>query len=159
MTIFAQFATVFGIGRVPKAPGTAASLVAVLVAVAVLSFTGWIGMMALALAATLFGVWVSDGYGLETGTTDPQDCVIDEFAGQWLALAIAALAANKGEPALSIAGYVVAFVLFRLFDIAKPWPVNKAEKLRGGLGIMADDVVAGAIAGFVVFLFADAGLM
>ncbi|MDR3528897.1 MAG: phosphatidylglycerophosphatase A, partial [Rhizomicrobium sp.] len=73
-------------------------------------------------------------------------------AGQWITCAIAGMAAMPGSPALSWVGFVLAFLLFRLFDIAKPWPINRAEHLRGGLGIMADDVVAGAIAGFIVFL-------
>jgi phosphatidylglycerophosphatase A len=159
MSIFAQFATVFGLGRVPKAPGTVASLAAIAIAVPLMWIGGWIAMMVLALVTTLFGVWVADGYGLETGTSDPQDCVIDEFAGQWLTCAIGGLAAMPGEPALTWIGFVMAFVLFRLFDIAKPWLVKKAENLRGGLGIMADDVVAGMIAGFVVFLFAYSGFI
>jgi phosphatidylglycerophosphatase A len=159
MTLFAQFATAFGIGRVQKAPGTVASLVAIVIAIPVLWLGGWIAMLALALLTTLFGVWVADGYGIETNLTDPQDCVIDEFAGQWLTCAIGAMAAMPGDPALSWIGFVLAFLLFRLFDIAKPWLVKRAENLRGGLGIMADDVVAGVIAGAVVFLFAYSGFI
>jgi phosphatidylglycerophosphatase A len=159
MSIFAQFATAFGLGRAGKAPGTLASLAAIVIAVPVMWLTGWIGMMVLALVTTVFGVWVADGYFVEANTDDPQDCVIDEFAGQWLACAVGGLAAVRGEPALSWIGFVLAFLLFRLFDIAKPWPVNKAENLRGGLGIMADDVVAGAIAGVVVYLFAYSGFI
>jgi phosphatidylglycerophosphatase A len=159
MTLFAQFATGFGIGRFGKAPGTLGSLAALIIAIPVMWLGGWIAMMALAFITTLFGVWVADGYGLETNIDDPQDCVIDEFAGQWLACAIGGMAALPGEPALSWVGFVLAFALFRLFDIAKPWPVKKAENLRGGLGIMADDVVAGAIAGFVVYLFAYSGFI
>jgi phosphatidylglycerophosphatase A len=159
MTLFAQFATAFGLGRFGKAPGTLGSLAAIIIAIPVMAFGGWIAMMALALVTTLFGVWVSEGYSLELGISDPQDCIIDEFAGQWLACAIAGMAALPGDPALTWVGFVLAFLLFRLFDIAKPWLVKKAENLRGGLGIMADDVVAGAIAGFVVYLFAYSGFI
>lgn len=147
-----QFATAFGIGRLPSAPGTWASLFAVLIAVPVMWLTGWMGMAVLALVTTLFGVWASDQYAVTSGIEDPKECVIDEFAGQWITCAIAGMAAMPGSPALSWVGFVLAFLLFRLFDIAKPWPINRAEHLRGGLGIMADDVVAGAIAGFIVFL-------
>jgi phosphatidylglycerophosphatase A len=159
MTNFAQFATAFGIGRVRQAPGTVASLVAVLIAVPVMYFTGWIGMAVIALATTAFGVWVADGYGLETGIADPQDCVIDEFAGQWIACAIMNINGPAEDLWSGVARFVLAFLLFRLFDIAKPGLVKKAENLRGGLGIMADDVLAGVIAGFVVFLAAYSGFV
>lgn len=159
MSLFAQFATAFGIGRISKAPGTVASFAAILIAIPVMWATGWIGMMVLAVATSLFGVWVADGYGLETGIEDPHECVIDEFAGQWIACGIAGMAAMPGDPALSWIGFVLAFLLFRLFDIAKPWLIKKAENLRGGLGIMADDVLAGAVAGFVVYLFAYSGFI
>jgi len=154
MTLYANLATVFGIGRVRYAPGTAGSAAAMVIAVPVLSLTGWAVMGILALAVTALAIWAADGYGVETGLSDPQDCVIDEVAGQWVACAIAGMAAMPGRPALSVAGYVLVFLLFRLFDIAKPWPIKQAENLRGGLGIVADDVVAGIVAGVVAFLFA-----
>ena len=154
MTIYASLATVFGIGRVRYAPGTAGSAAAMVIAVPVLMLTGWVVMGILALVVTALALWAADGYGVETGLSDPQDCVIDEVAGQWVACAIAAMAAMPGKPALSVAGLVLVFLLFRLFDIAKPWPIKQAESLRGGLGIVADDVVAGIVAGVVVFLFA-----
>jgi phosphatidylglycerophosphatase A len=150
MTLNAQFATAFGIGRIPYAPGTAASFVALIVAVPVMYFVGWAGMALLAIATAVAGVWFSDAYALEINTNDPGDCVIDEFAGQWLACAFAPL---------SPVGFFLAFVLFRLFDVAKPWPVSKAETLQGGFGIMADDVVAGLIAGVVVFLVSFSGFL
>ena len=159
MSIFAQFATAFGIGRIGRAPGTVASFVAVVIAVPVLYFTGWIGMAVIALLTTLGGVWVADGYGFETGIDDPQDCVIDEFAGQWIACAIMNINGPAEDLWSGVARFVLAFLLFRLFDIAKPGLVKKAENLRGGLGIMADDVLAGAIAGFIVFLVAYSGFI
>jgi len=143
-------ATVFGLGRVPYAPGTAASFAALIVAVPVMALLGWVAMAALGIVAAAFGIWISDHYALDTGVADPKDCVIDEVAGQWLACAFAPV---------SFWGFLFAFLLFRLFDIAKPWPVNKAETLRGGLGIVADDVVAGLMAGVVVYLFAWAGFL
>ena len=159
MSIFAQLATAFGIGRIGRAPGTVASLVAVVIAVPVLYYTGWIGMAVIALVTTLAGVWVADGYGVETGIKDPQDCVIDEFAGQWVACAIMNINGPAADLWSGVARFALAFLLFRLFDIAKPGLVKKAENLRGGLGIMADDVLAGAIAGFIVFLVAYSGFV
>jgi phosphatidylglycerophosphatase A len=159
MSLFAQIATAFGIGRVPQAPGTVASAAAILIAIPVVWLTGSLGLLALTVIATAAGVWASDHYAVESGIVDPKDCVIDEFAGQWLAVVIVALAAVPGEPKVSWMGYLLAFALFRLFDIAKPWPVNKCEELPGGLGIMADDLAAGAMAGFVTFLVAFSGFI
>lgn len=143
--VVALFVTLFGAGRVPFAPGTAASFAAVIVAVPVHYFLGAPALLALAIATALFGAWMADAYERETGRNDPKECVIDEAAGQWLACAFAPL---------SPVGYVLAFALFRLFDIAKPWPISAAERLHGGIGIMADDVVAGLVAGVIVFLLA-----
>jgi phosphatidylglycerophosphatase A len=79
----------------------------------------------------------------QTGNEDPSEAVIDELAGQWLACAFAPV---------SVAGYVVAFVLFRFFDMTKIWPVSAAERVRGGWGVMFDDIVAGSMAGIIVLL-------
>lgn len=159
MTMHEQFATAFGIGRTPHAPGTAASFVAILIAIPVMALLGWYGITALAIIATGLGVWISDAYGQETGLADPQDCVIDEFAGQWIACSFAAMAPAPDGIASFAARLFLAFALFRLFDVAKPWPVSKAETLHGGLGIMADDVVAGLIAGFIVYLVDFSGFL
>ncbi|MDE2182132.1 MAG: phosphatidylglycerophosphatase A [Alphaproteobacteria bacterium] len=150
MTSNAQFATLWGIGAVPLAPGTAASLVAALVAWPVIHFAGGPALALLSVAVGLFGVKVSGDYASESGKEDPPDCVIDEVAGQWLACAFA-------PP--SALGFLAAFLLFRLFDMAKPWPVSAAERLDGGWGIVADDMVAGLIAGIVVMLFDAAGFL
>jgi phosphatidylglycerophosphatase A len=91
----------------------------------------------------------------ETGRIDPSECVIDELAGQWLACAFALLSFGGLLPAnhLSLPAFGLAFVLFRLFDIWKPWPVSWAENsLKGGLGVMMDDIVAGLMAGVLVAL-------
>lgn len=159
MSPAAQIATGFGIGRVPYAPGTAASLAAIIVAIPVVYFLGWFAILVLAAATAAAGVWVSEAYAVETGVGDPGECVIDEFAGQWLAIALAAFAAYLENEPMSVAAYFLAFVLFRLFDVAKPWPVSKAEELKGGFGIMADDLVAGLIAGGVVFLITKSGFL
>ncbi len=159
MNINEQFATAFGIGRVRHAPGTAASFAAIVITVPVVWLTGFYGIAALAIIATGAGIWISDVYGLQTGTADPQDCVIDEFAGQWITCAVMALGPGADSVVLAAARFFLAFLLFRLFDIAKPLPVKKAEGLRGGLGIMADDVVAGLLAGFVVYLFEYSGFL
>ena len=89
------------------------------------------------------GVWAAPAAIRLFGCEDPPEVVIDEVAGTWLA--IACLPAQAlAQPLLAVA---VAIALFRVFDIAKPWPVGWCEHLPGGWGIMADDLAAGAIAG------------
>jgi len=97
----------------------------------------------------LAGIWASALYAEATENPDPGECVIDEVAGQWLACAFAPL---------SLTGFALAFLFFRVFDMTKLWPVSSAEKLPGGLGIMADDMVAGLIAGCIVAVLSNAGL-
>jgi phosphatidylglycerophosphatase A len=131
-------ASMFGIGRSPLAPGTVASLVALPVGAALLAWHPLVLAVAI-LAITLLGLW-----SLHAGAIDgdPAWVVIDEVAGQWVALITLA--------APTLPGLLAAFALFRLFDIAKPGPVRLAERVRGAGGIMADDLVAGALAALVL---------
>jgi len=136
-------ATWFGVGLLPGPQGTWASLAALPFAALFLSWGGaFVLLMATALIA-LVGIWASDRVAARMRIEDPGAIVIDEVAGQWLALAILAAAGTADWM-----GYGLAFVLFRAADIVKPWPVSWAERaLPGGLGVMADDLVAGIYAG------------
>ena len=134
-------ATVFEIGRAPVAPGTVASLVALPFAWLILRDFGPLALGASGFAAFLLGVWACDVQARETGRDDPSECVIDELAGQWLACALVPC---------TLSGFALAFLWFRFFDITKLWPISASEKLPGGLGIMADDMVAGLFAGAIV---------
>jgi phosphatidylglycerophosphatase A len=145
-----QLATLFGIGRLPYAPGTAASLVAALTGWPIAVACGHWALLGLGLAVGLVAVPIADAYARQCGRDDPSECVIDELAGQWIALAFV-------PPTL--AGFALAFAFFRYLDIRKLWPVSEAEKLKGGLGIVADDVVAGLIAGLIVLIFAASGYL
>jgi phosphatidylglycerophosphatase A len=145
-----QLATIFGIGRVPFAPGTLASLAALPFAWAISFYAGPCVLAGAALVAFAAGVWASGHYARAIEDPDPGSCVIDELAGQWLACALSPL---------SLTAYVLVFLWFRAFDITKLWPVSRAENLPGGLGIMADDMIAGLIAGGIVAVFANAGLI
>ena len=90
------------------------------------------------LLVSVGGWWVADIYVRRTGVLDPGEVVIDEVAGQWLTLL-----AVPPDPIL----YAAGFVLFRIFDIFKPWPVGWADReLGGGLGVMVDDLLAGLYA-------------
>jgi phosphatidylglycerophosphatase A len=136
-------ATVGGVGRIGRAPGTLGSLVTLPFAWAA-ACAGATGLVVLAAAAFALGWWASGAYIRNGRTQDPPEVVIDEVAGQALALAFAPMP-------LGIGWLAAGFVLFRLFDIWKPWPVSLAERrLSGGLGIMADDIVAALYAGLVL---------
>jgi phosphatidylglycerophosphatase A len=138
----AVVSTVFGIGYFAVAPGTIMSAVAVPLAIWLALHGGYIVVLGGALIALIVGILACAEHVRETGNTDPSECVIDELAGQWLACACVAFGT------FSIPAFFLSFVLFRLFDIWKPWPVSWAEdNLKGGLGVMMDDIVAGLMAG------------
>lgn len=127
----------FGSGLSPVAPGTMGTLVAVLLYLPLATLSFW-SYVAILLVATIIGVYLCDKTSTALGGHDHPAIVWDEFVGFWLTM----LFAPEGWHWIFL-----GFVLFRLFDIWKPWPVNLADqKVRGGLGIMLDDVVAGAYA-------------
>jgi phosphatidylglycerophosphatase A len=135
-------ASVFGIGYFPFASGTVASLAVMPLAAVILLHGGAFVLAGASLIAFAVGVWACGDHVRVTGREDPSECVIDEVAGQWLACAFA----SASLPALAL-----AFALFRLFDLWKPWPVGWADReLPGGLGVMADDMIAGLMAGVLV---------
>ena len=138
-------ATWFGCGYSPKGPGTAGSLGALLPAILLAKYAAFPAWSFAVLAALAFApaVWAAGVVAREKGIEDPQVVVVDEVVGQWLTLA--------GATTLNWKSWIAAFVLFRLFDIWKPWPVNRLERLRGGLGIVADDAMAGIYGALVLF--------
>lgn len=139
--------TWFGVGYCPIAPGTAGSIAAVPIAWGIHQLAGPYGSGVLFVAAVVVffvGLWASHVYAATTGGGDPKEVVVDEVAGQWLALVFVLPD--------QLWMFAVGFVLFRFFDIVKPWPVNWADRhLPGGWGIMLDDVVAGIYAGIVMY--------
>lgn len=147
MTFNGFFATLL-VGKCPWAPGTAGSLLAVLLAWPVAAQYGAWVLAPAGLGVGLIGIYFAGAYARECGVEDPKSCIIDEVAGQWIALSVAPV---------SLLGFAIAFALFRFFDIRKPWPVDAAERLPGGLGIVADDVVGGIMAAMAVFIFVQAG--
>lgn len=144
-------ATVFGIGFARVAPGTVASIAALPVAWLVADFGNRFWLLFLAIATAAIGAWACELYSRAQMNPDPSECVIDEVAGQLLVCAFAPL---------SLSAYFVAFVLFRVFDITKLWPVSEAEnRIPGGLGIMADDIVAALMASVIVAILAHLGIV
>ena len=137
------FATWFGSGYSKIAPGTVGS-VCTLPLYALLARLPGVAYWAVTLAVTLLGVWSANATARELNDEDPGVVVIDEVAGILIAFGFAQ---GLGWPAL-----VAAFVLFRVFDIWKPGPVDWVQNLKPpGLGIMADDVLAGIGAGACVY--------
>ncbi len=131
-------ATLGGVGRLRPGPGTWGSAV-VLPLVAL----GPSACLALALVLTAAGFWAASALREETAG-DPGWFVADEGAGMLIALA--------ALPAATVPGAALAFVLFRVLDIAKPWPVSWADAQPGAVGVMLDDLLAGAIAGAILLL-------
>ena len=145
-------ATGLGAGLVPIAPGTVGSLEGLAMFLAALAFhlapLPSLFILAILNAAVFIGgVWASSRTCEITGLKDPGIIVIDEVSGQLIALTPLAL-----WPAFSVAAVVIGFLLFRLFDIFKPYPIRQLEHLPAGLGVMADDVLAGIYAAVLLWL-------
>ena len=145
MTRAALLATWFGCGLSRKAHGTVGSMGALLPAVLYLRATGAppATLLAPVLLLTWPAIWAAERVANEQGLKDPQLVVVDEVLGQWIALA--------GATTLNWKSVAAAFVLFRIFDIAKPQPIRSLESLPGGMGIIADDLMAGIYAALVLF--------
>ena len=134
----------FGSGLSPRAPGTAGSLAAIVPWLA-LRHLPWPQYLLVLAVAFILGIWACDRASRALGVSDHGALVWDEFVGQWLALL----------PVLAMPWpWVVAgFVLFRAFDILKPWPIRWAERrCKGGFGVMLDDVLAGGAAAIVLLI-------
>jgi phosphatidylglycerophosphatase A len=145
--------TVFGIGFAPVAPGTVASIAALPVAWLVVEFGNRVWLLVLAILTAAIGAWACELYSRQKLDPDPSECVIDEVAGQMLVCAFCPY-----PPTL--VAYLVAFALFRVFDITKLWPINEVEKnVPGGLGIMADDIAAALMASVIVAILAHLGVI
>lgn len=130
-----------GIGLAPKAPGTLGTLLGYPLAWASLQCPGWLAWALVAVAFVL-GVWVCEKSGRDMGVADHGSMVWDEVVAMWAVLLVV--------PMTWIA-WVAAFVLFRLFDIVKPFPVGWFDrKVKGGFGVMLDDTLA---AGYVLLVF------
>jgi phosphatidylglycerophosphatase A len=180
-------ATACGLGYMPIAPGTWGSLAGVIIWALILFyfpldlFPGvretnqirifWLAWTGLPVAAVLaiVGVWASDRAAKFARLKDPQFVVIDEVSGQHFALLLGAVlpifrgAANPqvewlGNAGVGLKYLLLGFILFRVFDIWKPFPARQAESLPGGWGIMADDWIAGIYAAIGLWLARAAGL-
>ena len=134
----------FGTGLAPFAPGTFGSLPGILLFWLTLDF-GLYVQLGVALALTLAGVWLCGESARRIGVHDHGGIVWDEIAGMYITLLAAPV---------TMTGWALAFVAFRLFDIVKPWPIRDLDhSIHGGLGIMLDDLVAALYAALLLALY------
>ncbi|GAA8080384.1 phosphatidylglycerophosphatase A [Helicobacter pylori] len=139
----ACFLTLFFSGYSKKAPGTIGSLVALLLGLPVLIFSANTLFLG-AIFVGLIAITQIDKEEEESKIHDSSYIVIDELVGMWLAMAISGL---------SLAGVVLSFIFFRIYDITKPSLIGKIDKeVKGGLGVVADDALAGVLAGLSALL-------
>ena len=133
----------FGFGLVPRAPGTAGSLVGLAAAILAAQWGAWVAV-AITTVVVVAGVWICGEGARRLGVHDHPAIVWDEIAGMMIAM----LAAPPGWGWTAL-----AFALFRAFDIIKPWPIREIDHaMGGGAGIMLDDVMAGILAALVLLL-------
>jgi phosphatidylglycerophosphatase A len=133
--------TFFGCGYSPVGPGTAGSLAAILIAVAIHNRVALVLLSVILLAPA---IWAAGKVAQYESRKDPQIVVIDEVLGQWITLA--------GASTLNWKSFLAALLFFRLFDIWKPWPVRQLEGLPSGIGIVADDLMAGLYGALAIFV-------
>ncbi len=136
----------FGAGLSPFAPGTVGSAVALVPWLLLRELDGWL-CVGIIVATFAIGVWACHWVVARLRIDDPSFVVCDEFVGQWIALIPLVLMPHAWL------WIFVGFILFRIFDIWKPWPVSWADHtIKGGFGVMFDDVLAGMYAGAALWL-------
>ena len=150
MTVSRLIATFFYAGHLRPAPGTWASAIAIGLGLVIHGIGSFPLLAAATLAATGWGFWAVERELRGRMGEDPQEYVIDEVAGQWLALCAPSFGfwmMGLDNWHFPYPGWVAAFVFFRLFDIWKPWLVGRADRRGDVAGVMADDLWAGLFAG------------
>ncbi len=138
----------FGVGYLPLAPGTWGSAVGVLIFLLYVNFTTFSNFSTVAwiifvVAVCAIGTWAAQRAERIFNEEDPQRVVVDEVAGQLITYSAVVVSDWKH--------LLVGFILFRLFDIWKPYPINKLQDLHGGFGVMADDVLAGIYSAMIIY--------
>ena len=131
----------FGLGALPVAPGTWGTLAGVLFYILIVNFH-WFSYLLIILAATIFGVHLCSKVSIDLEVHDHSGIVWDEIVGYLLTMFLVPL---------NVYTIVLGFILFRIFDILKPWPISMVDsKVKGGLGIMLDDILAAIPAWFIL---------
>ena len=145
-SVAVTIATWFGCGYFPWGPGTIGSLAAIGLAAVLHTYCGAGRTAILIITAALLApaIWASTRTARLVGKKDPSIVVVDEVLGQWVAL--------LGAATLRWKTFGAAFLLFRLFDIWKPWPVRSFERLPEGTGIVVDDLAAGVYSAVILYI-------
>jgi phosphatidylglycerophosphatase A len=148
----------FGLGYLPVAPGTWGSLPPAIIFALMYQFgvpglTISIVMAVLTIVGSLVCVWLAPVVIAATGKSDPREVVVDEFAGQALTFLQAAFLIPDTFTLKQVwITAIIGFLLFRLFDIVKPWPIHGLQKLPRGWGILIDDLLAGVYAAICLII-------
>jgi len=150
------FAIVFGVGLLRPAPGTWGSLAALPLALGLQALGGFPVFIMATAVIFILGIWATDIATAGSHDHDPSEIVVDEVAGQLIALLPLSWAATHMEMPMTTfwPGWVAAFALFRLFDILKPGPVGWADRRKDATGVMLDDAIAGGFAAIGVVVLA-----
>lgn len=154
MSLQKLFLTFFGSGLFPKAPGTAGSLVAFILGIIILYTLGIDTLFILTFAITVIAVVEINKYEAATNSHDNSEIVIDEVSGMWIAmLFIQGSLATTNNFTIVVIGYALSFIFFRAFDIYKPSTIGWIDReVKGGLGVMGDDILAGVASGLLTSL-------
>ena len=148
--IISLIVTFGGIGNVRYFPGTLGSLAGLFLGVFIIFFFNHNIFLMSFFILTLIGIFATDEYLKSSKNNDPQEVVIDEVLGQWIAIAFVPLTASS---------LILAFVIFRILDIGKPFPINKIEAIKGYIGVIGDDILAGVITAIVIISLNAYGLI
>ena len=144
--VLCQIATLGPVGQKLPAPGTAGSAVALVIGYLIYQHS-YFAMLVATVMTVVIGVIAADAYENMSGKKDSSEIIIDEVAGQFAVLLCVPKFVEQ-----PVIWFVLAFILFRFFDILKIWPINKAEQIKGGVGVMADDIVAASWSGIILLI-------
>ena len=145
------FLVTFGyIGKIKYFPGTLGSFAGLLVGAVIIKLTNYNVFISCFFILTMISVFAVDEYLKSSKNLDPQEVVVDEVLGQWIAIAFIPF---------NFKSFIIAFLIFRFFDISKIFPINKIEKIRGYLGVIGDDLFAGVITGIIILSFTYYGFI
>lgn len=148
--IISIIVTFGGIGNLRYFPGTCGSLAALLLGALIIYLTDQNIFLTSFFILTVIGVFATDEYLKTAKNKDPQEIVIDEVLGQWIAIAFVPF---------TVSSLILAFIIFRILDISKLFPINKIEKIKGYVGVIGDDIFAGIMTSIIVILISSFGLI
>ena len=148
---FITLLVTFGyIGKVKYFPGTIGSFAGLLLGAVIIKLTNYNVFISCFFILTVISIFAVDEYLKSSENLDPQEVVVDEVLGQWIAIAFIPF---------NFKSFLIAFILFRFFDISKIYPINKIEKIKGYFGVIGDDLFAGIITAIIILTLTYYGLI